>query len=181
MMKRAGDTKKTINVIQGDYAVSEESETVLTTVLGSCVAACLYDPHARIGGMNHFLLPGAKADDSISMSYGLNAMELLINDMLKRGARRKNFRAKIFGGASMRKGLTDIGSQNARFAKEFLECEGIICESESLGGTSARRLRFWPASGRAQLKIIGDVSVVKPAVTKRKIIKPAEASELELF
>ena len=181
-MKTASRSKsKTINVIQGDYAVSDETEVVLTTVLGSCVAACLYDPISRVGGMNHFLLPGSKTDQSVSMSYGLNAMELLINNMLKKGARRDNFKAKVFGGATMRKGLTDIGAQNSVFAKEFLECEGIPCEAESLGGTSARRLRFWPVSGRAQLKIIGDVSCVKPKIAKPKIIRPVEASELELF
>jgi len=176
-----GAKNKTINVIQGDYAVSDDEETVLTTVLGSCVAACFYDPVARIGGMNHFLLPGSKADKTVSMSYGLNAMELLINNMLKKGARRQNFRAKLFGGANMRKGLTDIGAQNVRFAKEFLECEGIPCEAESLGGMSARRLRFWPVSGRAQLKIIGDVGLVKLKAEKPKVIKPDNASELELF
>ncbi len=173
---------KSINVVQGEYAVSTDPEDVLTTVLGSCVAACLYDPVAKVGGMNHFLLPGSQVGTSENMSYGLNAMELLINSMLKEGGRRGRFRAKLFGGARMHEGLTDIGTKNAVFAREFLELEGIHCESESLGGTSARRVRFWPVLGRAQLKIVGTAAEVKsvPAFRPTNVVT-TKSSDLELF
>jgi len=173
--------RKPINVIQGDFAVSDDREDIMTTVLGSCVAACIFDTRSQVGGLNHFLLPGDNAGSSTSMSYGLNAMELLINNMLKRGASRKRFQAKLFGGARMIKGLSDIGEQNAAFALDFLKMEGIPCVSQSLGGTSARRLRFWPATGRVQLRVLGDVKEMRPARVKTAVIAPPNASELDLF
>lgn len=182
MTKASFRNPKSINVVQGEFVVSIDEEEVLTTVLGSCVAACLYDPVAKVGGMNHFLLPGEHMGRSENMSYGLNAMELLINTMLKHGARRGRLRAKVFGGARMREGLTDIGAQNTAFIDEFLELEGIKCESRSLGGTSARRVRFWPVTGRAQMKVVGAASEVKtvsaPRPTNRKTVV---SSDLELF
>ncbi len=173
---------KSINVVQGEFVVSADEEEVLTTVLGSCVAACLYDPVAKVGGMNHFLLPGEQVEKSANMSYGLNAMELLINTMLKHGGRRGRFKAKVFGGARMHEGLTDIGAQNAAFIEEFLDLEGITCESRSLRGTSARRVRFWPVTGRAQLKIIGAASEVKVVSAPRPTNRVTTvSSDLELF
>ena len=173
--------RKAINVIQGDFAVSDDREDVMTTVLGSCVAACIYDPRSQVGGLNHFLLPGENAGSSTSMSYGLNAMELLINNMLKQGASRKRFQAKLFGGARMIKGLSDIGQQNATFALDFLKMEGIPCVSQSLGGTSARRIRFWPTTGRVQLRMMGNVDDMLPVKVKKAVIASPDASELDLF
>jgi len=172
---------KSINVIQGDFSVSDDEGVMLTTVLGSCVATCLYDPVAKIGGMNHFLLPGSRSRTTESQSYGLNAMELLINTMLKQGAKRNRFQAKLFGGGRMMQAFSDIGEQNAAFATEFLMCEGIPCISKSLGGDAARRVRFWPTTGRAQLRVLSDkVSETKIPIKRQSRAVPVE-SDVELF
>lgn len=150
----AGRPEKVVHLIQGEYRVSGDPDVAYSTVLGSCVATCLHDPLARVGGLNHFLLPGTKDGAHESLSYGVHAMELLINALLKRGAARDRLEAKIFGGARMMNSLADIGGQNARFAKEFLIRENIPLLSESLGGDRARRIQFWPASGRARQLLI---------------------------
>lgn len=146
--------EKVIHLIQGEYRVSDDPSVAYSTVLGSCVATCLHDPLAKIGGLNHFLLPGAKDGAHDTLSYGVHAMELLINALLKRGAARDRLEAKLFGGAKMMHSLSDIGGQNARFAKEFLARESIPLIGESLGGERARRIQFWPASGRARQLLV---------------------------
>jgi len=123
---------------------------MFSTVLGSCIAACLYDAESGVGGMNHFLLPSTTAENSKNARYGVHAMELLINGVLKKGASRHMLRAKVFGGAKMSANLSDIGLSNANFVQQFLRDEGIPCVSSSVGGTSARRVRFHPTSGNAQ-------------------------------
>lgn len=145
-----------IHVIQGEYRIVDSSDVVLCTILGSCVAACLRDPEARVGGMNHFLLPGdvdAGFNDDAER-YGVHLMELLVNGLLKHGARRDRLEAKVFGGARMLEGLTDIGAKNAAFARRFLKNEGIRIISEDLGGLSGRRLEYYPDSGRARQNLI---------------------------
>lgn len=146
-----------LHVIQGEHAVSPRPDVVMTTVLGSCVAACLHDPAARVGGMNHFLLPedaGGCADGEATMRYGAYAMEILINDLMKLGARRERLQAKLFGGARLFDGLGDIGAANAAFAKHFLQTEGVEVVGASLGGLKARRVEFWPADGRARQRAV---------------------------
>lgn len=155
--------ERLIHVIQGDYAVARDDSSVMTAILGSCVAACLRDPIAGVGGMNHFLLPEARASSSDQVLYGAQSMELLINALLKAGARKERLEAKIFGGARMIAGLSDIGQSNGDFARRFLRDEGIPCLAESIGGTKARRIRFWPASGRARQMLLGSVRTVEPA------------------
>ena len=129
----------TRHVIQGEQCVSEDPQDVLATLLGSCVAACLHDPVAGIGGMNHFLLPGdaGGGERSHAERYGVHAMELLVNALLARGAARSRLEAKLFGGASTMQGLSDIGAMNAAFAKRFLQRETIRITSECLGGRAA--------------------------------------------
>ena len=157
---------RTIPVIQGGYATGDSDDAVMVTVLGSCVATCLHDPVARVGGLNHFLLPEGRGSDRDSLKYGLNLMELLINELLHLGARRDRLEAKLFGGARMIAGLTNIGEMNAAFAERFLNDEGIPCLSRSLGGEQARKLRFYPASGKAQQMLLnrdaGSVPHVPP-------------------
>jgi len=140
-----------INVIQGEFRVSNRPEDVLTTILGSCVAACIYDTARGIGGMNHFLLPGADPRDRQNIKYGAYAMERLINAVLRNGAQRDRLEAKLFGGASVVRSLSDIGKSNAEFARAFLTDEGIRLSNHCLGGTQGRRVRFWPGTGRAQV------------------------------
>lgn len=140
--------ERTLHVIQGEHRVSDKTGDVLATVLGSCVSACLYDPQRGIGGMNHFLLPDGVGGRDIR--HASAAMEQLVNSLLKQGASRQRLEAKLFGGARMLAGLPDIGRRNGEAAMDFLRGEGIALRAQSLGGTQARRIRFWPATGRAQ-------------------------------
>jgi chemotaxis protein CheD len=135
--------------------VTGEQDVVLTTLLGSCVAACLRDPGLAIGGMNHFLVPGRDGDleDGLPREaerYGVHLMELLVNGLLRLGARRERLEAKLFGGARTMEGLADIGARNADFAERFLRHEGIRLAGGSLRGERGRRIQYWPGSGRAR-------------------------------
>jgi chemotaxis protein CheD len=164
-------------IAQGEYAVDSREDSKITTILGSCVATCLWDPDAQVGGMNHFLLPHGSGTGGGVSSFGANAMELLINALIKSGADRRRFRAKVFGGAEMYKGLTSVGSQNAAFVLDYLECEGIPCDGQSLGGSLARRVEFMPAIGAARQKFVEDTVIVKP----EPVVELPVTSELELF
>ena len=150
---------QTVHVIQGDHRISGDPDSVLTTVLGSCVAACLHDPVRRIGGMNHFLLPDMLGAHDIRFASA--AMEQLVNSLLKLGGRRDQLTAKLFGGARMIAGLPDIGQRNGEAALAFLRGEGIAVSAQSLGGRHARRVRFWPESGRAQQMLLVDARDVQ--------------------
>ncbi len=148
--------RKTITVVQGEFAVSADPAVTMSTVLGSCVSVCLYDSTQQLGGMNHFLLAATRDDASGDLKYGVNAMELLINRLLQRGAARARLEAKVFGGARMTQHSRDIGASNAAFALDFLTKEGIPCRAQSLGGTSARRVQFHPTTGAArQMQVAG--------------------------
>jgi chemotaxis protein CheD len=163
---RSGGQHKNL-IIQGEYRVSDDPDAMLTTLLGSCVAACLRDPHAGVGGMNHFLLPGPETDSQTDPAaresgvgegsllkeaerYGVHLMELLVNGLLRSGARRERLEAKLFGGARTLHGLADIGARNAGFAERFLRNEGIRLIGGSLRGDQGRRIQFWPVTGRAR-------------------------------
>ena len=144
---------KRVHIIQGEYKVVNDPNVVLSTILGSCVAACLRDPVAGVGGMNHFLLPGsggAMASGGDATRYGVHLMELLINGLLKQGARRDRLEAKIFGGAKTIASFSNVGEQNAAFATQFLKDEGIPIVGSSTGGEHGRKLEYWPISGRAR-------------------------------
>lgn len=146
------DSELLIYVAQGECQISDNPAAVLSTVLGSCVAACMWDERSGLGGMNHFLLPhGPAPGRNDAVRYGVHSMELLTNGLLKRGANRKNLRAKLFGGATMAANLGGIGDLNASFARNFLAVEEIPCLAEDLGGTFARRVNFHPTSGQARM------------------------------
>ena len=142
-----------IHIVQGEHATASDPEAVISTLLGSCVSVCLWDEKIGVGGMNHMLLAKSTLGSQVRTLSGLQAMELLINDLLKQGAVRSRLKAKAFGGARMIDGLSEIGQQNAEFAEHFLAQEGIPLITASFGGTQARNLRFWPASGRALQKL----------------------------
>jgi chemotaxis protein CheD len=169
-----------VHVFQGHFEVSNNAEVFFATILGSCVAVCMRDPVAGIGGMNHFLVPGDQREDTKNLSYGVHSMELLINGMLKMGAKRNRLEAKLFGGAKVIAGVIDIGVANANFAREFLLKEHIPCLGESLGGNSARRLHFWPVNGRArQLLVPIDAA---PPIKPVEPPKPADdGNDIEFF
>ena len=143
-----------IVITQGEHAIESRPDACITTLLGSCVACCLWDPVAGVGGMNHMLLAGSAISCGTSSLQGINEMELLVNGLLKRGARRSRLLAKAFGGASMVQGLSDIGAANCLFTLDYLEREKIECISHSLGGNRARQLMFWPATGRVRQKLV---------------------------
>ncbi len=171
--------EKTQHVAQGEFGVSADPEMLLTTILGSCVSVCLWDSHARLGGMNHILLPGGGGTDLYEAAVGANAMELLINGMLKAGARRDWLEAKIFGGARMIAARSDIGARNGAFVTEFLERENIPLMGQSLGGTQGRRVQFWPESGRARQMLIAKFE--EPATPTPAPVPAAAEDDLELF
>lgn len=169
------NTERLKIVIQGEYQVSSDPNDVLSTILGSCVAAFLRDPVAGVGGLNHFLLPGNDPSDRNAMKYGLNAMELLINTLIRAGARRDRLEGKLFGGGRMVPGLTDIGAANGRFAEDFLRREGIRYLGGSLGGDHGRKIRVWPVSGQVQQMKL------PAAAVKETPVKPPPRGEIVLF
>ena len=134
-------------------------DMVLVTVLGSCVSACIRDPVARIGGINHFMLPEATADESVAsqpMRYGVYAMEVLINDILRRGGRRDRLEAKVAGGGNVLRGFgaNSVGDRNAQFVTRFLNAESIRLMGQDLGGPNARKIYYFPGSGRLMSKAL---------------------------
>jgi chemotaxis protein CheD len=143
-----------VRIYTGDVATST-MPVVMETVLGSCVAVCLYDPEVQAGGMNHFLLPGSTQDPG-STRFGVNAMELLINELMKRGGERRRFVAKAFGGANVMHGVTlaNIGGDNAEFVRSFLATEKIPLLRHRLGGTQPVRVVFRTDSGRATVHTV---------------------------
>lgn len=163
-------------ITQGEHLVSADPHLIISTLLGSCVACCLWDDGMRIGGMNHMLL--TRHGTSVERFAGVNAMELLINDLLKLGARRSYLKAKAFGGAQMVSGLSDIGPANCAFILDFLQAEEIPCLSQSLGGGAARQLLFTPSTGAVKMKMQKDASLTE--VLTQPVSMP-ERNGLELF
>jgi chemotaxis protein CheD len=174
---------------QGDCFVSGAADVTFSTVLGSCVAACVRDVAARIGGMNHFLLaePSEASRDRYGASarYGAFAMEQLINKVLSQGSGRKtNLEIKVFGGGMINPALSDVGAKNVDFIQDFLANEGYAAVKRDLGGTFARRVLFQPHSGRAFVRRLDSSAVASVAVDElnyagRRAI-PA-VGEVELF
>lgn len=143
-----------VKVLPGEYFVHDE-DILITTTLGSCIAACLWDREKRIGGMNHFMLPeGQGADGSGGGRYGSYAMELLINELLKRGASRLTLEAKIFGGGAVISGMSSInvGERNTQFVIDYLNTERIPIVSRDVMDVYPRKVCFLPASGKAMVK-----------------------------
>jgi len=169
-----------INLIQGDQVAVREQGVLLSTLLGSCIAVCLHDGVAKVGGMNHFLLGQPDADHQVSNAdmqrYGVHAMELLINAMMKHGAQRGRLRAHIYGGATMVAGLGGIGEANATFARRFVQTEGIAIGHVDVGGTRARKIEFLAADGKSRATLVADPVPVQPP---RSL--PLVGGELELF
>ncbi|RPE74607.1 chemoreceptor glutamine deamidase CheD [Vulcaniibacterium tengchongense] len=142
---------RAIKLLPADYVVSDQP-LALITLLGSCVAACLYDNAVALGGMNHFMLPGDS--DAVCSRYGVHAMELLINELLKRGARRSRLQAKVFGGGNVLNGFHNdpIGTRNACFVLDYLAAERIPLMAQDLGDIHPRKVCFFPQSGRTLVK-----------------------------
>jgi len=171
-----------VSIVQGENAIVVEPGVVIATLLGSCVAACLYDPVAKVGGMNHFLLGEPSADHRVSAGdmqrYGIHAMELLINGMMARGAMRTRLRAHLYGGGNIVSGLGGIGTANAAFARRFMTDEGIEIAHSDLGGTSARKIEFLPHEGKSRCTKVADRVPERPPVP---VNLPPAGGDLELF
>ena len=173
-----------VQLTLGDTYVTSEENEILTTILGSCIAACVRDPNAGVGGMNHFLLPDGSSHDRDARCYGVNAMELLINDILKRGGDRRRLEAKIFGGANVVSALSDVGVRNATFARQFLTDEGIVIVGTDVGGTAARRIQYSPKKGTAKRVLVKDTArqlVERELLASRAIAARPEAPDVEFF
>jgi chemotaxis protein CheD len=170
-----------IPIVQGDYAVSDVEGTIMSTVLGSCVAACIYDPVAKVGGMNHFLLPGNPDRDGSDQSrrYGVFLMEMLLNALFQKGAMRNRLQVKLFGGARVIEAKSDAGAKNSEFAENFIRNEGLTLVSTSLGGFQGRRVEFEPTTGKARQKFIG---MAVPETEPKTIPKVLEsAGDVDFF
>ncbi|MFZ2990766.1 chemoreceptor glutamine deamidase CheD [Ideonella sp.] len=139
-----------VKILPGEYFVDNEDILVMTT-LGSCIAACIWDRQAKVGGMNHFMLPEGTGD---SGRYGSFAMELLINELMKRGASRMTMEAKIFGGGAVISGMNtiNVGERNTKFVTEFLATERIPIVSKDVLDIYPRKVCFLPYSGKAMVK-----------------------------
>ena len=147
-------------ILPGEFYVTRCDE-VIATVLGSCVSACLRDPEVGVGGMNHFMLPGCvntdsgkwAGEDALTTRYGIAAMESLINELLKLGARKERMELKLFGGgAVVEMEMNNIGDRNIAFVREFAQVEGLRIAASDLGGIHARKVRFFPRNGKVLVR-----------------------------
>lgn len=181
-----------VSVMAGFYNWSRSEDVAFSTTLGSCMSVCAYDPGAGVGGMNHFLLPEAPANEennsfSQSFRYGSAAIEVLLNALYKHGAAKNGLRIKIFGGGKVMNALSyDVGAQNIEFTKNFFERENMRIESEDIGGLNGRRVVFFPRSGKVLIKAVGekkDLMRIAEKETKilKKLSQEKEEDNIELF
>jgi chemotaxis protein CheD len=175
----------------GEYYYTDK-DMMIVTVLGSCVSACVRDVVSGIGGMNHFMLPdSAKADKdspvSESMRYGTYAMEVLINQLIKNGARRENLEAKIFGGGNVLRSFTtmNVGDRNAAFVRSYLKEEGIRVTGEDLNDIYPRKVYFFPKTGKVlvkKLKQLNNYTIMKREETYASKLKTNDVGgDVDLF
>jgi chemotaxis protein CheD len=176
-------------VLPGEYYVTAK-DMLITTVLGSCVAACIRDRLSGVGGMNHFMLPdGGDADSpvSTSMRYGSYAMEVLINQILKTGARRENLEAKVFGGGKVLRGFStlNVGERNAAFVRSYLGSEKVRIVAEDLNADYPRKVCFFPKTGKVLMKKLMQEGEQATAAREQEYAKRISVSqvagEIELF
>lgn len=165
-----------VKVLPGEFFVADEDLLVMTT-LGSCIAACLWDREKRVGGMNHFLLPdtgqgGAGAD---SGRYGSFAMDLLIGELVKRGATRSTMEAKVFGGGAVISGMNtiNVGERNTKFVLDYLRTERITVVSKDVMDIYPRKVCFLPASGKAMVKRLASANTEALAAQERAAVSKA--------
>lgn len=173
-----------VNVHAGDCFVTTQEDEIAATVLGSCISACIRDPIIKVGGMNHFLLPGTTTAQD-TMRFGAFAMEQLINEILKRGGRRERLEIKLFGGGNVIAQATEIGTKNIAFAHQYLKDEELRVVSEDVGGTWPRKVRYQPVTGRAwvmKLRRDEDYKNVRVAEeTYTRTVATKKSGDVELF
>jgi chemotaxis protein CheD len=147
-----------VKVFPGEFYVTGKGDEVIVTVLGSCVSACIRDPLLGIGGMNHFMLPqshsGRWGADAEPTRFGNFAMEKLINELIKAGAKRERMEIKVFGGGNVTDSTQAIGTQNSDFVMRYLDAEGLGCAARDLGGDHPRRIHYYPKTGRVIRRLL---------------------------
>jgi chemotaxis protein CheD len=180
-------------ILPGEFYITRSDEAI-TTVLGSCISACIRDPLAGVGGMNHFMLPEdttqgnstwLDADAGLATRYGSFAMECLINGLLKLGARRERLEVKLFGGGHILNGGIDVGERNIEFARRWVKTEGYIVAAEDVGLNVPRRVICMPGSGKVRVKHLRTLEcheiVQREQQYLRKAVKKPATGEIELF
>ncbi|MCB2010559.1 MAG: chemoreceptor glutamine deamidase CheD [Geminicoccaceae bacterium] len=180
-----------VMVLPGRHYVSAHPGEMIVTLLGSCIAACIRDPVARVGGLNHFLLPasdtGKWGDLDFAMRYGNHAMEVLINDLIKRGGEKRRLEVKIFGGSNLTEGEggVPIGRRNIDFVERYLAEEGLPPVARHVGGTIPRRIHYYPVSGRARMLLLrrrNDGELYRrECEMARSVETRARADDIELY
>ncbi len=179
-----------VKIFSGEWGVSHKHDEMFSTILGSCVSACVHDPISKIGGMNHFLLPnegGANEGGGAGESarYGVYAMEMLINAMMKAGGQKNRFEFKLFGGGNVINHSAKIGSKNAAFVRKFMRDEGYSVLSEDLEGEQPRSLHYYPTTGKVMMRKLQRkedfIIVEEESKYQRKIDKQPMESDIELF
>jgi len=180
-------------ILPGEYYVTTTDE-IITTVLGSCVSACIRDPLIGVGGMNHFMLPGCTTqrmdrwggDNCLATRYGIAAMEMLINDLLKLGSQRSRLELKLFGGGNvMSMDVNNVGDNNIQFVRQFVKTEGIPVVAEDLGEAFPRKVNYFPKTGKVmvrRLRSLQNQAVVDQEKSyERTFVKKQVPGEIELF
>jgi chemotaxis protein CheD len=175
-----------VQILPGEYYVTTADE-IIATVLGSCVSTCIRDRNTGLGGMNHFMLPDDPRKDTRgdALRYGCFALERLINELLKRGAERDQLEIKVFGGGQVIASQSDIGRSNVEFVRGYLHDERLVSVAQDVGGQWARRLRYYPRTGRALVKHLSMHEAMKvgtrEADFRSKLKQEKVAGEVELF
>jgi chemotaxis protein CheD len=180
-------------ILPGEYYVTRNEEAI-TTVLVSCISACIRDPSAQVGGMNHFMLPEDGSSGSgnrwldpvagLATRYGSHAMESLINELLKLGASRARFEVKLFGAGRILASVTDVGARNIEFVHNYLRTEGLRCIAEDLGDIYPRRIAYFPATGKVKVRRLRPLEATAIAEAERKYmsdIGAKDGGDVELF
>lgn len=171
-------------VPMGECRTSSDPRAILSTMLGSCVAACVFDPARKIGGMNHILLPTTQFDNPEQASrFGCFAMETLVNSVMRWGGRRSELRVKLFGGARTLQSGADIGARNVEWVRRYLELEQMKLVSSDVGGGWARRVEFFPTTGRVRVLRLENTERLRRRDRKRRqrLSHPPTDAGIELF
>lgn len=181
-----------VKVRPGTHYVTAKRDEVIITTLGSCISACIRDTVAKIGGMNHFMLPESDSGNwggaSAAMRYGNHAMEVLMNDLLKMGAARNRLEIKLFGGGAVINSVSDVGDRNIKFIQRYLKNEHMAVAAQHLGGEQARSICYFPDTGRVRMKLLDharDSEIVAEEQNLNKRLEEREkrnlSGDVELF
>lgn len=178
-----------VKISPGDYYITDQHE-IITTVLGSCISACIRDKQLNIGGMNHFMIPvkcphTSHPEQDMDTRYGTYAMEHLINDIFKHGGRRKHLEIKLFGAGNVLVGSGNVGAKNINFVRDFLHTEGYKITSEDLGGNYPRKIQYSPISGKVKMKKMASNQLAEiqraEKAHQNEVESTVVAGEIDLF